>query len=292
MTGSTPPPPPPTGGGSYPLPTADNSQCGKIIINWADGTGGGSITSYQVFRNTSNNFATASNISGNLAATTHSYTDSTVTAGTVYYYWVQATGPGGTSYSAITGSSVSASACTASLDSSDKDVVALNGVNLYSSLPFGNICTGTDAIPAGKTFTLGDTVKFSINLCNTGSGSASSITITDSLINLKMPTSGWNAQYCTSSCSAITPTVSGTSPNQTLTFTLPASIAAGGTPSLTFEATLAVPSGFSGAIARFQNSFNASYNNGAGVVNLFSPKFTPLYQFYTGTGVPIIKEIP
>ena len=286
------PPPPPTGGGSYPLPTADNSQCGKIVINWADGTGGGSITSYQVFRNTSNNFAAASNISGNLAATTHSYTDSTVTAATVYYYWVQATGPGGTSYSAITGNSVSAPACTANLDSSDKDVVALNGVNLYSSMPFGNICTGTDAIPSGKTFTLGDTVKFSINLCNTGSGSASSITITDSLINLKMPASGWNAQYCTGTCSAITPTVSGTSPNQTLTFTLPASIAAGGTPSLTFEATLAVPSGFSGAIARFQNSFNASYNNGVGVVNLFSAKFTPLYQFYTGTGVPTFKESP
>ncbi|MBI5530608.1 MAG: hypothetical protein HY918_03855 [Candidatus Doudnabacteria bacterium] len=304
----TSPPSGPTGP-STPLPVADNSVCGHITINWADGSGGGTISSYQVYRWTTNAFASATNISGNLSAATHTYDDATAVVGQVYYYWVQATGPGGTAHSAITGDTSSVTSCSGNLGASDKDLVKLNGVNVTANGGVGTCQNGFDPLNNGTKFSLGDVIKFSINLCNlTGSGAVSNITVTDNMLNLKKPdayadfNAYWGATkliYDGDQAPGYVPAVNHyftynttAAPNQTIAFRLSGSIANGGIAYLTYETQLTVPAAFSGTLARFQNGFNVSYNDGSSQTQLPTPKYTPLVPFYTGTGVPIFEEIP
>jgi hypothetical protein len=199
--------------------------------------------------------------------------------------------------------------CGGNLGSSDKNIVALNGNNLYSGLPYGSQCDSvTDALPANTSFKIGDKLKFAINLCNTGQGAASNISVTDTMINLIKPSTlsdfnaywgatkltydgdqapGYTAQanhYFTYNTTAI--------PNQTIKFVLNGSVAAGTSPALTFEAQTAVPASFTGAIARLQNGFNVSYNNGSIQTTLPSARYTPLIPFLVGSQVPTIREIP
>ncbi|MFA6514638.1 MAG: PA14 domain-containing protein, partial [Patescibacteria group bacterium] len=211
-------------------------------------------------------------------------------------YAIAATGASGDSAQVpLQNNPVSTIACVANLTTSDKDIVAINGTNIGTGK--GDQCSGTDALPVGTQLDLGDKVKFSINLCNSGTEEATGITVTDHLTNLVMPTAGWNAKYDSGSGEVsiasvgITLSVSGTAPNQILTFTnVPNVPTPGPIPPairrITFEAQLSIPANFSATSARFQNSFSATYN--AGTVN----KNTPLILFFTGQEVPIIIEVP
>ena len=80
------PPSAPTG-----LTASDGTYTDKVALDWADTSG---ATSYKVFRNTTNNSGTASQIG---TPTTSAYDDTTATAGTTYYYWVKATNGAGDS---------------------------------------------------------------------------------------------------------------------------------------------------------------------------------------------------
>ncbi|MFA5991448.1 MAG: PA14 domain-containing protein [Candidatus Doudnabacteria bacterium] len=274
--------------------TANNSICEQVTIQWTDGSGGGSITNYQVWRNTTNTFG-GTNVSGNLANTVHSYVNTPVAAGTPYYYWVQAVGPGGTTYTPVSSPyfPTAAVSCAPNLVTSDKDIVAINGAGFST----GN-CDGTDPLPANTQLNLGDKLKFSINLCNNGSAPAIVTDLSDSLTNLIMPPGGWNAKYddgtgeVSIDSALITLSESGTDPNKILTFgnlptiPKPAVITSPAVRRITFEASLSVPTNFSATSARFQNSFSATYNS------LMINKFTPLILFYTGKGIPLIIEVP
>ncbi len=224
-----------------------------------------------------------------------SFTDNSAPG--LYFYWVSA-------YDGTTESSPTAAAgnptsingpCVANLLNSDKDITAKNGkVLVYpGNPPIPNACSsGTDSLPNGTTFMLGDIVSFSLNICNNSNNSedtASSIVITDTLTNMQMPAAGWDAKY---NGNPITPTVSGKpSPNQTLTFTIPGSLAKNTAGVLTFNAQIAVPSGFTGSTSRYQNCFVANYDNGSG--NAATPKrCTPLVPFSIGSDIPTIIEIP
>ena len=171
------------------------------------------------------------------------------------------------------------SSAAPSFSTSDKDITGINSVNLS---PAPSSCSGgTDSVGA-VTFKEGDQVSFKVNMCNTGAASASSIVVTDQLTNLSEPASGWNAKY---NGSNITPVESGTSPNQTLTFTIPGSIAVSGQGTITFNAIVTKPSGLSNTIYRFQNLARINTSNTNWTIG------TPLYIFYAGSRIPSKQEV-
>jgi hypothetical protein len=168
--------------------------------------------------------------------------------------------------------------------------MAINGTPVIETQT-GNppqACNGTDPLPSNTALNTGDNLKFQINLCNDqGTASANGISLSDTLINLQMPTGGWNVQYCDGgSCGSVTPTVTGTAPNQTLSFSL-SSIAKASIANLTFNAVLAPPSGNTSSTSRFQNSFVVNYTANSPVSG-----HTPLIPFYTGSNTPTIHEVP
>jgi fibronectin-binding autotransporter adhesin len=65
--------------------TATNNVLNEIQVAWNAVAGS---TAYNVFRNTSNNFSSATEIAPGLTGT--SYTDTSASAQTTYYYWIQA----------------------------------------------------------------------------------------------------------------------------------------------------------------------------------------------------------
>jgi hypothetical protein len=291
--------------------TADNSTCDKVTLSWSGFTG--TITGYKIYRNTSDS------IPGTPIATVASspYTDSGRGAGS-YYYWVTAYNGGGESSPPTPISKdqngngltppIGTFACLADLGNSDKDIASVNGTAVNGN----SACnSSTDALPTTVSLKIGDNLGFRINLCNEqGEVAATGITVTDTMTNLQQVTGSpnWSAKYNGSTLTydgacAATPNpardhycVSGTAPNQTLTFNLTApadNIAGkvgnvlGGMGILTFTAQLTVPSGTTATQSRFQNSFRAKYN-GAQTVN----RATPWLLFYTGKGVPVIIEVP
>ncbi len=58
----------------------------EVVINWSTVS---AATAYDVFRNITNNSATATQINGSDLTTT-TYDDTTAVAGTTYYYWIKA----------------------------------------------------------------------------------------------------------------------------------------------------------------------------------------------------------
>jgi len=279
-------------GSSIPAPTnvsLNNSVCRQMTINWNEANGG--ADSFNIYRNTN---STQPNVTDTLATgvTSNSYTDTT-TPGS-YYYWVSAIkGGNASSLVAAQNNPTSVVDCQASLANSDKDIIAVNGRQLYTNpnLPNGNPCNNqTDPLPPGTTFRVGDTVTFEINVCNNqGQGDATSIIVTDDLINLVQPDSGWSALY---NGSPITPTASGTTPSQTLVFNLPGTVAKNTASKLVFSSKLAVPNNFSGYFMRFQNSFTINYRDASNQPASVS-SYTPLFLFFNGnTSIPTILELP
>ena len=81
------PPPAPTG-----VLATDGSYPNKVRVTWTASSG---ATGYEVWRFTSNNSNSSSRLALGLGGSP--YDDTTVIAGTNYYYWVKATNAGGTS---------------------------------------------------------------------------------------------------------------------------------------------------------------------------------------------------
>jgi hypothetical protein len=67
------------------LSATDNSFSSKIAVTW---TAAANAAGYNIYRNTTNNSATASVIGSTTSVT--SYDDNTATAGTTYFYWAKA----------------------------------------------------------------------------------------------------------------------------------------------------------------------------------------------------------
>jgi hypothetical protein len=252
------------------------STCGYVGITWTAVSG---ATGYNVYRNTSNTFSTATKIASNVSFGSQPYKDTTT--GGPYYYWVTGIVTGLETTATLGASSpVGQIACGANMLDSDKNIIAVNGTS-YSP----NQCNGFQP-SSNISLNLGDKVTFRIDLCNDkGTGAASGITITDSMINLGQIAS---VQYISNSgvITPITPTLTGTSPNQIMTVNLgSASVPAGSIAAVTFTAVLATPSGFSGTGSRFYNSYNISYNGTTDLGSVGLP-------FYTGQQVPTVKEVP
>jgi uncharacterized repeat protein (TIGR01451 family) len=191
------------------------------------------------------------------------------------------------------------------LTTSDKDIIALNGSQiLYSGLPPQSCNASTDVLPSSISLNSTDVLTFQINLCNTGGQSATSVSVSDTMTNMQQVpgSANWGALYNGSSLTYDGSAnsglvdhyyVSGTAPNQTLTFKLstPASpgndIPAGSASTLTITGQLIAPQNTGSNIVRFSNSFTANFSSTQTVV-----RSTPLLPFFRGKGSPTINEVP
>lgn len=282
--------------------TTDNSTCGKMVISWSGFTN--SPTSYNLYRYQGSSLPgdltdpkTDSRVT-KITGVTSPYTDSAA-AGS-YFYWVTGVNGAGEGSIAPSLAASTASAITAcaqgNLTGSSKTIEAINGVNTSSH----SYCNGTNALPSGTVLSLGDKVSFSINLCNTtGTGDAKNMVVTDTMTNLNFASSSpvqYNGSSLTKAADCSTPGANqysfcGSLPTETLTVNLGSNVVpAGGTRRITFDAYLAIPSGFVGNYPRFQNAFSVNYNNS--ITNTSASNQTPLYLFYIGKAPPSIIEVP
>ena len=293
---------PNTCGGPPPATVVmDNPGCGVMNVTWSAVAG---ATSYNIYHNTTGTVPVIGVTAPSHTNVTSTYADN-IPVGS-YYFWVTAVSAGGESVPQApnSGSRLNPTAVLAcgigKLTTSDKDIISFNG-SPYSS----NQCGGTDALPANTSFKLGDKISFQINLCNSGTGNATQITIKDTLTNLQINTStnDWNICYnggvACAGGTVITPgvgvnhyTISGSAPNQVLTINLSGTaVATSGISHLTFDTQIGILPSFTGATSRFQNSFEVDYNDTpttTAKVNIY----TPLYIFSTGKGVPKVIEVP
>jgi hypothetical protein len=313
----------PTGSGPLTV-TLLNGTCGQADLYW-DAVAG--ATGYNVYRNTVDDSVNGvTQVGSNVAQGTPAshYRDTTVAPGGTYFYWVTGIVSGFDSVKTQSSpKSVGITQCTGNLFPSDKEIVAVNGTNIT---PAPTSCNQVSApLPSYTTVKTGDVLSFSVNLCNSGNSTTSSISVTDSLTDLKMPTginpktgssyTDFYAKYCNGgSCLSLTPMspitscpasagkycVTGTVPGQQIIFNLAASqynIPAPIAPqtvisrNLTFDAQLDVPAGFSGLSPRFQNKADVGYFDGSTNTSN-SPFFTPLQMFTNGNIAPIIQERP
>jgi cysteine-rich repeat protein len=290
------------GGGGY-----TGVACRTIRINWTDGST--NEDGFYVYANQTGNMpstsaekvaqrtaiVTTTSKAGTNQAYTHTYSASNTNP---YYFWVSAFNNGGAGESTLmpmSNNPVAANDCTANIVSSDKDMITVAGVN-----PTATACNGTaDGTYIGTTpikFFGGNTITFAINVCNNNNSfyDAQDVVVTDYLTNLRKPNSGWNTKICTGAggsgtCSNLTLTAeSGTSPNQTLTFSI-GNVLLGQVKSILVTAEIA-PAPL-GSTSRFNNRAIIDYLKEDGSRSNRQAS-TPWLPYFSATSTPSRIEIP
>jgi hypothetical protein len=294
------------GGGGNPV-------CNQIKVTWVDNSSGSA--SFKIYQD---------NNPGPIGTAPAGQTYFMYTTGdnNSHSYYVSEVISGIESSKALANPSpISSATCSASIGSSDKDILQINGTNINYSGGAPNPCDGyTDVLPASLVPGVGDSLTFGINLCNNGSGDASNFIITDTFTNLAQANSGsnpFNASFTDASGTnaALTYTANSSTcnaasgyycqlpssdPNQTIlkfnlsNVTIPKPNASLGQTvkwgTILATGRLITPSGYSGNSPRFQNSFICSYNKAPGVTGSCSGN-TPLLFYQLNLNSPTIKEI-
>nr|MDQ3018339.1 hypothetical protein [bacterium] len=281
----TPEPPanPPTSSAGSPVVTNQQS-CGTITVSWGRASGGTDPEFFRVYRRTSpfdawQQFGSDVAYSGNVN-TTYSVTDTAPlsTTGSNYYTVSAYRGTAESAKSSGTPSPIVPVACAANISTSDIDLIQVNGNNT-SGATQAQACSGNSELyqlPNNGVFKNNDTVKFKMNICNTGNQTLTNVSIADTLINLSGP---GNYTFSPIGCSA-TPSVNGS----TITFAI-ASMAPNTVCSITFTAVVTPPSTSTGSLFRFQSSAVITSSQLAGV-----RISTPPYMFGSGSSAPVRVE--
>jgi hypothetical protein len=270
------------------------ASCGQINLSWTDVSG---ETGYYVYRNTTNTYPGVGGRIATKGAGVLTHQDNPPTGS--YYYWISSyNGAGESSPVSLTNNPVGSSSCDASI-SANKDITKVNGgtPSGYTPDSYNN-----DETPANITYKKDDIVGFAINVYNNGpvgSEDAGDILVTDRLINLKVPTSGWAMKINNTTiteqgganCASIASTLSdnrykvcGSEPTQTIYIKV-ADLPEGELAQITFNAQLTVPSGFTQAYSRVQNTAGISYTKNGSGGNGTTSATTPLLPFSV-SGVP------
>ena len=129
--------PPPTG-----VAASDGTHTDKVAVTWDASAG---ATSYEVWRHTSDDSASATRLAASLTAT--SYDDTTATPGTLYYYWVKAASAQGTSAFSASDSGSRARPATVCVDDSN----TTGQEDGSEQHPYNTIQEGIDAVGHGGT---------------------------------------------------------------------------------------------------------------------------------------------
>ncbi len=268
---------------------ASNAICGQIGLTWNPPTGGQNPEGYRVFRRVNNSGNPWTQIGGNIPFGTNSYTDTTAVVGTFYNYGVSAYIGGSSSVVAeAIPASITPTACSANISTSDKDMIGYKNdpsqPSIPSQPPAPILCNhnpnGLDVfrLPNNAAFQTGKIATFRIAICNTGNVGLTDLTVNDVMTNLTSPTS-FNYSGCT------TTTQTSTGPN-TMTFNL-GDLAVGGTCIITYDAVITAPTGPS-AVYRFQNRGNITAQSQQG--RLTHSAYTLPYTFVINSGPPTRTE--
>jgi hypothetical protein len=291
----------PTGGGGNNYSTSGGTVlCGRVRLNWTDNAN--NEAGFYVYRTLTNSAPVLGGASspaylatvGASASTggTVTYNYAPTPAGTLYYYWVTAYVSTLESSPVLAIGSLADNPCVPDTSDSDKDITKVNGTPIVYSSGAPSPCNGqTQPLPSTINLRKDDILTFRINVCNdNGLASTTSIIITDRMINLSVPSGGWNIKYngvvlSTAGGSFTNDLSNPTSP--ILTINLGSNqIAAGGSGYITFDAKLSIPAAFTAQSARFQNNFTIASNAPS------TDGSTPLLPFYTGKGNSTIIEVP
>lgn len=139
-------PPLPTGGGTQlnaptgvTLGTATNTT---QPLTWTDTNTSPNENSYKVYKNTTNNFGTATLVTTTAADAT-SYTVTGLTASTLYYYWIVAAGNGTTTSDSPASAVVSGSTASGGPTLADFGFTSVTGITESPSTVWNGTLTGT-----------------------------------------------------------------------------------------------------------------------------------------------------
>ena len=271
------------GGGGPPTPpgspSASNPVCSQVKITWIDNST--NETGFKIFKDGS-----LLNPPGILPASS----PPSATGGSMVYNYTppdnnphnytvaSVNGNGDSAYVPAVNNPVSSLACQSNLGSSSKTITTVNGSPYNPSV----------------LLKIGDKLVMVITVDNSqGAKAATNISIVDRLTNLKIPSTGLNAVYdgtlITQGAGSGHYSLTGSEPNQTLTFDLTGSgfdVPTGSIRTLALELNIVVDVSFTGSNSRMQNSAAINYSGGTQNVS------TPLTVFSVSSGSPDIHEVP
>jgi uncharacterized repeat protein (TIGR01451 family) len=230
-----------------------------------------------------------------------------------YYYWVashNSAGAGSTSALAGPTAQVEPTPCAANFGLSNKVVTQINSkpypiTTDGSSSNNTNIgCIGGQTGNVPQTIRNGDTVTWSLNLCNNGSNDATNIVLTDSMINLTPVPGTYSINFSKGPTQTPTPTLTGNCATGScnLTFNI-AKIKKGENALLTFNSTVTNPIGATQALNRFANHASFSFStslppDNAGCIGVGTDAAHPCVLpdpgymvFFNGSKAPTQTEI-
>lgn len=283
--------------------------CQQITLTWT--AVGNSVDGYRIYRNTTgNNFGGASLIGSKTPGTATSYTDTSPAASNNYYWITSYKGAVESGPAAVNTNPLGSTSCDASL-SVNKDILKVNGTAPagYTTDPGNN-----NETPTNINYNKDDTVSFAINInynnAASGGNDATNVVVTDQLINVSKPASGWNMKLdgnnvsedttvdCTNSATAIASIQAGkfgvcgaNLTQQTIYIQVGTIKQSDVRKILTFTGQLAVPAGYTQAYARFQNSASVAYSTNSSGGTDRKVASTPLLLFSVNN-VPVKTEVP
>ena len=277
-------PPPPSGTVTVANTAIDPTvACGTIRVSWSAVSG---ATTYYIYRNQSNTTPVPGVTSpiGNTAGTV--YVDATTTDSGGDYYWVAAYNSTFGGYSTPTLATpvpISNTPCQANLSTSQNIYTQLQPGGVGAFIPFASV----------TTIRTGDVVTAQIQVTNTGTLAAQNVSAVEIPVNLANPTAF--------KLNGVTWSVTAPSSGS---YTLPtiASIAAGTTTTITFNAIVTQPSGGGTGLYRFSNSLGIAFtttaaSNNAGCISTGTDSLHPCtvvsgsYPFYNGSSNPVQHEV-
>ena len=297
---NSPPVPP-----NPPLPpiSAGNAICNQVTLDWTDNSL--DETGFRIYRNTS---GTNPPPNGDLIGSTGphagtgsytpspAYTDNTAVGGQDYYYWVSSYNASGESTRVAltnpTSGHIFVNTCAPNLSTSDKDIISINGSPVITSPNYngGAPCSSSMEVANNQSaFVAKDILTFRVNVCNTGNGDTpAGVVVEDQLTSLTQPSSGWNFRYtvgCTVSGSS--PVITGSAPNQKLTFTLTSPIVkTSGACGIIFNAQVTAPV----VTQPYYHFFNCINLTTPGITG--SNSFCASGLFTKNSGTPSRQETP
>ncbi len=265
--------------------TASNANCGTIDISWKNPGGSPDPGSFRVYHRLTTKDPwvqigekdTTYDPSGSYVVT---HSDSPpLSLDSSNYYAVTALFSGVESeYVIADPASIIPQTCAPNTSRSDKDVLSVAG---QINKTFNAVaCSGVSEIaslPNNAVFAPGDRVTFQINVCNSGAGTLTGVSVLDTLKNLSGVTDISSPQGCINNQNY-------DEKSGTISFDL-ADIGPGDVStqscSIVFTATVTAPEAATGALYRFQNIANITTNELAQYQVL-----TPPYLFSLTGGVP------
>ncbi len=262
-----PPNPPPS---VNDVNSGGSVACGTIQINWTISGTGPAPEGFKVYRRAATTDAWQQLGANVLYGSTYSVTDlAPLNPNGSNYYAVSAYI--GVSESVKVDASVTPIVpvtCSSNISVSDKDLIQVNANTSGSTAVDCNGQSDVYQLPSNRLLKTGDTVKFKVNICNTGNQTLTNVRVVDTTTNLS------NLSYVSSSGNCVTGFNAGTK-----TFSV-SNIAPSGVCSIIMTATISNPGGGAGTLYRFQNTANIQSDQRNLAV------YTPPYLFAVGSGVP------